>query len=127
MLPIELIAKGINRLNHKDIVNCCKLLKVYFLCIMTNSDKSRPSRFLVICSLCITLLSVVFYSVSFMRMTGELREQNKRILALEETQRKVKTDIPLSKPSTPGKIDLVRLQLSMSCSQNVSENSTMFV
>ena len=94
---------------------------------MTNSDKSRPSRFLVICSLCITLLSVVFYSVSFMRMTGELREQNKRILALEETQRKVKTDIPLSKLSTPGKIDLVRLQLSMSCSQNVSENSTMFV
>ena len=94
---------------------------------MTDSDKSRPSRFLVICCLCITLLSVVFYSVSFMRMTGELREQNKRILALEETQRKVKTDIPLSKPSTPGKIDLVRLQLSMSCSQNVSENSTMFV
>ena len=94
---------------------------------MTDSDKSRPSRFLVICCLCITLLSVVFYSVSFMRMTGELREQNKRILALEENQRKVKTDIPLPKPSTPSKIDLVRLQLPMSCSQNVSENSTMFV
>ena len=94
---------------------------------MTDSDKSRPSRFLVICCLCLTLLSVVFYSVSFMRMTGELREQNKRILALEENPRKVKTDIPLPKPSTPGKIDLVRLQLSMSCSQNVSENSTMFV
>ena len=94
---------------------------------MTDSDKSKPSRFLVICCLCRTLLSVVFYSVSFMRMTGELREQNKRILALEENQRKVKTDIPLPKPSTPSKTDLVRLQLPMSCSQNVSENSTMFV
>ena len=94
---------------------------------MTDSDKSGPSRFLVICCLCITLLSVVFYSVSFMRMVGELREQNKRILALEENQRKMTTDIPLPKPSTPGKNDSVRLQLPMSCSQNVSENSTMFV
>ena len=94
---------------------------------MTDSDKSRPSRFLVICCLCITLLSVVFYSVSFMRMTGELREQNKRILALEENQRKMATDIPLPKPSTPGKSDIVRLQLPMFCLQNLSENSTMFV
>ena len=94
---------------------------------MTDSDKSKPSRFLVICCLCITLLSVVFYSVSFMRMVGELREQNKRILALEENQGKMTTDIPLPKPSTPGKNDSVRLQLPMSCSQNVSEKSTMFV
>ena len=90
---------------------------------MTDSDKSRPSRFLVICCLCITLLSVVFYSVSFMRMVGELREQNKRILALEENQREVKTDIPLPKPSTPGKNDSVRLQLPMFCPQFASTNS----
>ena len=84
---------------------------------MTNSDKSRPSCFLVICCLFITLLSVVFYSVSFMRMAGELREQNKRILALEENQRKVTTDIPLPNPLTPGKNDIVSLQLPMFCSQ----------
>ena len=96
---------------------------------MTDSDKSKPSRFLVICCLCITLLSVVFYSVSFMRMVGELREQNKRILALEENQREVKTDIPLPKPSTPGKNDSVRLQLPMFCNflqqTHISENITM--
>ena len=84
---------------------------------MTSSDKRRPSRFLVICCLCITLLSVVFCVVSFIRIAGELTEQNKRILALEEKQKKVTTDIPLSKPLTPGKNDLLRLHLAMFCSR----------
>ncbi|XP_022787964.1 hemicentin-1-like [Stylophora pistillata] len=73
---------------------------------MTTSDKSRPSSFLVICCLCTTLLSVVCYSVSFMRMAGELRAQNERILALEENRRKATTDIPLPKPSTPEILDV---------------------
>ena len=79
---------------------------------MTSSDKSRPSRFLVICCLCITLSSVVFCVVSFIRIAGELTEQKKRILALEEKQKKVTTDIPLSKPLTPGKNDFIKAPFS---------------
>ena len=43
-----------------------------------------------------------------MRLAGELKAQNERILALEENQKKATTDIPLPKPLTPGKNDLLR-------------------
>ena len=74
--------------------------------MMTSSvSNGGPSRFLVTCCCCITLLSVVFYSASFMRLAWELRAQNKRILALEENQKETATDTPLSKPLNQGKSD----------------------
>ena len=65
---------------------------------MTSAATSGSPRLLVGCCCFMTLISIVFYSVGFMRLAWELRTQNERIQALEKDHQKTTTkDIPLNK------------------------------
>lgn len=68
---------------------------------MTSVVSSGSSRLLVGFCCFMTLISVVFYSVGFMRLAWELRAHNERILALEENQQKT-TTVPFLKSSNTG-------------------------
>ncbi|XP_078370261.1 uncharacterized protein LOC144654012 [Oculina patagonica] len=63
---------------------------------MTSVVSSGSSRLLVGFCCFVTLISVVFYSVGFMRLAYELKAHNERILALEENQQKT-TIVPVFK------------------------------
>ncbi|XP_078371595.1 uncharacterized protein LOC144655248 [Oculina patagonica] len=63
---------------------------------MTSAGSSGSSRLLVGFCCFMTLISVVFYSVGFMRLAYELKAHNERILALEENQQKT-TTVPVFK------------------------------